>query len=85
MDESMKNNQESIREIKLKLNQKEISEEELINSLTEKINNLLNERKEVYGVKSFKQNQKIIQKKIVMKNIKINMKIFLKMKNIGKY
>ena len=47
-----------IREIKLKLNQKEISEEELINSLTEKINNLLNERKEVYGVKSFKQNQK---------------------------
>ena len=47
-----------IREIKLKLNQKELSEEELIISLTEKINNLLNERKEIYGVKSFKQNQK---------------------------
>ena len=47
-----------IREIKLKLNQKELTEKEIINSLTEKINNLLNERKEIYGVKSFKQNQK---------------------------
>ena len=72
-----------IKEIKLKLNQKELSEEELIISLTEKINNLLNERKEIYGVKSFKQNQKELDMKKEKYLSKLN-ELELKLNTIDK-
>ena len=44
-----------IKEIKLELDKTELSKEDFISLMTEKVNNLLDERKEIYGLKSFKQ------------------------------
>lgn len=44
-----------LKEIKLELDKTELSKEEFISLMTEKVNNLLDERKEIYGLKSFKQ------------------------------
>jgi hypothetical protein len=53
-----------IKEIKFTLNKGEISEEQFISSLYEKINYFINERKKVYGIKSFQQiNQEKNEKK----------------------
>ena len=43
------------KEFRLILQKTDMSDEDLISSLIDKINNLLNDRKEMYGVKSFKQ------------------------------
>ena len=52
-----------IKEIKFTLNKGEISEEQFISSLYEKINYFLNERKKVYGMKSFQQTNQEKNKK----------------------
>ena len=45
----------NLKEIKLELDKTKLSKEEFISLMTEKVNNLLDERKEIYGLKSFKQ------------------------------
>ena len=47
-----------IKEIKIELDQTKLTKDELFSSMIEKVNNLLNERKEIYGLKSFKELKK---------------------------
>ena len=56
---------------KLILQKTDMSDEDLISSLINKINNLLNERKEMYGVKSFKQ----VKNDLKVKKDKLGIKI----------
>ena len=44
-----------IKEIKIKLDKTDLSKDEFFSSIIEKVNNLLDERKDIYGIKSFKQ------------------------------
>ena len=52
-----------IKEIKFKLNKAEISEEQFISSLFEKINYFLDERKKNYGIKSFNKVKEELSEK----------------------
>lgn len=55
-------------EIQLNLRKSELSEEEIISSLVEKVNNLIKERKEVCGVKSFDHaNNEVVLEKMQSK------------------
>ena len=59
------------KEFKLVLQKTDMSDEDLISSLINKINNLLNDRKEMYGVKSFKQ----VKNDLKVKKDKLGIKI----------
>ena len=61
-----------IKEIKIILKKVDLSEEELISSLIDKVNNLLNERKDIYGVKTFTQVKNELDKKKEKLCIKLN-------------
>ena len=61
-----------IKDIKLNLKKTKLSDEELFSSLMEKLNNLITERKEIYGAKSFKQTQDELNIKIRKSTEKLN-------------
>ena len=61
-----------IKDIKLNLKKTKLSDEELFSSLMEKLNNLIIERKEIYGAKSFKQTQDELNIKIRKSTEKLN-------------
>ena len=61
-----------IKDIKLNLKKTKLSDEELFSSLMEKLNNLITERKEIYGAKSFKQTQDKLNIKIRKSTEKLN-------------
>ena len=60
-----------IKEVKIILKKIDLSEEELISSLIDKVNNLLNERKEIYGVKTFNE----VKKELDIKKDKLYIKL----------
>ena len=61
-----------IKDIKFNLKKTKLSDEELFSSLMEKLNNLIIERKEIYGAKSFKQTQDELNIKIRKSTEKLN-------------
>lgn len=61
-----------IKEVRIILKKIDLSEDELISSLIDKVNNLLNERKEIYGVKSFTQVKNELSKTKEKLSIKLD-------------
>jgi len=55
----------NLKEIKFELDKNDLSEEEHLSLLQEKVNDLLNERRKVLGIKSFKE---ILEEKFCVKN-----------------